>query len=90
MDVIGKLGGKKFLIALISFVLQSIFAVLGPQLGLTPEDIVEILRTLLGTTGAYLVGQSVADGWSGGKTSHVVRANQRIAAKYAAKAAKKK
>ncbi len=65
--VIGKLGGKKLLAALVGVLV----VILHSWLGLSPEAAKEIAGLLM----TYIIGQSVADGWSGGATSSVSAAN---------------
>jgi hypothetical protein len=65
--VIGKLGGKKFLVTLGG----AAVLILHNWLGLSTQSATEIVGLLM----TYVVGQSVADGWSGGATSSVAAAN---------------
>lgn len=60
--MIGKLGGRKFLVALVTLLVVVISATTGIDL----EPYKEIV---IGVTSSYLLAQGVADGWSGGATS---------------------
>ncbi len=59
---IGKVGGRKFLVAGFSLIAVVVMAVTG-------IDIEPYKETIIGIAGTYLLGQGVADGLSGGKTS---------------------
>lgn len=70
--LIGKLGGKKFLITLGG----AAVILLHNYLGMSTQMASEVVGLLM----AYIVGQSVADGWSGGATSSVAAVNAETAA----------
>lgn len=60
--LIGKIGGRKFVVALV--------ALLGVVVGsLTGFDIEPYKETIIGIVGTYLLGQGIADGLSKGATS---------------------
>ena len=61
MGVLGKLGGRKFLVAVFS----AIAIGLNSWLGISETVVI----TIGGIAAAYIFGQGVADGLSGGKTS---------------------
>lgn len=60
--IVAKLGGRKFIVALVGLVIVIVDSLTGWDL--TGQK--ELLITILG---GYLIGQGVADGLSGGKTS---------------------
>lgn len=61
---VGKFGGKKFLA-----MIGSIIVILVHKwFGIPEQVLVHIEHIVI----AYLIGQGVADGWTNGKTSHVV------------------
>jgi len=60
--LIGKIGGRKFVVALVSMIGIVVAAVTG-------IDIAPYKETIIGILGTYLLGQGIADGLSGGKTS---------------------
>lgn len=62
MEVIAKLGGRKFLVALFSLIAVIVAA-------LTGVDIQPYSETVIGIVGTYMLGQGVADGMSKGATS---------------------
>lgn len=62
-NIITKLGGRKFLVALMSLVAVVVAALTGYEI---PET---LQNTVIGILGTYLIGQGIADGLSGGKTS---------------------
>ena len=62
MGVIAKLGGRKFLVAVLGLVGVVVAA-------LTGFDISKYQETIIGILGTYLLGQGLADGLSGGATS---------------------
>ena len=76
MSILELLGGKKFFIIILSLGIQLGVSFLGPKFGLSPEEISDLLTSMLGTTGIYLAGQSLADGLSKGATSHVARSKK--------------
>jgi len=85
MEIIGKLGGKKLLVLFAALVLEFGTTVLATNLGITADQLAELLQAIMGTAGVFIVGQSVADGWSKGATSHVKRATELAVAKVAKK-----
>ena len=60
--MIAKIGGRKFLVALLGLIGVIVAA-------LTGFDIEPYKETIIGIVGSYLVGQGVADGLSKGATS---------------------
>jgi hypothetical protein len=62
MPIIAKLGGRKFIVAVFSLIAVVILA-------LTGIDISPYQDSIVGIIGAFLIGQGVADGLSGGQTS---------------------
>lgn len=62
MNFIGKIGGRKFLVALFALIAVVVLA-------LTGVDIAPYQDAIIGIAGSFLIGQGVADGLSGGKTS---------------------
>jgi hypothetical protein len=64
--IIGKLGGKKLMAAIAGVLV----VLLQSWLGFSPETAKEIVGLLM----TYIIGQSVADGWSKGKTSSTAAA----------------
>ena len=64
--LIGKLGGRKWLVALISIVLTGLNNVIGLDL----SD--KAIASIAGVAAALAIGQGLADGLSNGKTSTVV------------------
>lgn len=67
LNTIGRLGGRKFLLAIVgvaAVVAQSV-------LGISPDQVLWIGGIVV----TYILGQSVADGMSGGATSTVARVN---------------
>lgn len=62
--ILGQIGGRKFIIALFSLVGVVVLAKWN-------VDISKYQDAFVGITGAYLIGQGVADGLSGGATSTV-------------------
>jgi len=65
LNVLGRLGGRKFLVA----VFGALAIGLQSWLGVDPEATL----ALGGVIAAYVFGQGVADGFSGGSTSTVAR-----------------
>ncbi|HYG77806.1 MAG TPA: hypothetical protein VEK08_22560 [Planctomycetota bacterium] len=63
LEILGKLGGRKFLVA----VFGALAIALHSWLGIDPEATL----ALGGVVAAYVFGQGVADGFSGGATSTV-------------------
>jgi hypothetical protein len=61
-DILSKVGGKK-MFALIAYVLLLCFK---DKIGISPADFEVMSKSLM----VYFAGQSFADGWSKGKTSH--------------------
>jgi len=70
--IIGKLGGKKFIVALLGLIAVVVAALTGYEIA--PET----LQTVAAIVSSYLIGQGVADGFSGGKTSSVAKANEDV------------
>ena len=66
MGVIGKLGGRKFLVALITLVGVVIASLTGFDIGPYKDTVTNVLA-------AYLIGQGLSDGLSGGKTATAVQ-----------------
>ncbi len=62
--IIGRLGGKKFIVALFGLVAVVVAAISG-------IDIKPYENAFMSVIASFLVGQGVADGLSGGKTSSV-------------------
>lgn len=62
MNFLGKIGGRKFVVALFSLIAVVVAA-------LTGVDIEPYKETVIGIIGTYLLGQGVADGLSKGATS---------------------
>ena len=62
--LIGKIGGRKFLVALIGLIGIVVAAVTG-------FDIEPYKETIIGVIGTYLLGQGISDGLSKGATSTV-------------------
>ncbi len=67
---IGKIGGRKFIVALFAM----IAVVLQHTLGINPE----VVYTIGGVAAAYVTGQGIADGMSGGATSSVAIAHDTV------------
>ena len=65
LAILAKLGGRKFLVA----VFGALAIALQSSLGIDPESVLAIG----GIVAAYVFGQGVADGFSGGATSSVGR-----------------
>ena len=65
LDILGKLGGRKFLVA----VFGALAIGLHSWLGLSEDAVI----ALGGVVAAYVFGQGVADGLSGGATSTVAK-----------------
>jgi hypothetical protein len=65
LNVLGKLGGRKFLVA----VFGAVAIGLNSWLGISEDAVL----ALGGIVAAYVFGQGVADGFSGGMTSSVGR-----------------
>lgn len=61
--LIAKLGGRKFLLALVTLLGVAVASLTGYEIDANLRD------TLVGVLGTYLLGQGLADGLSGGKTS---------------------
>lgn len=62
MGIVAKLGGRKFLVAVLSLIGVVVAS-------LTGVDIEPYKETIIGIIGTYLLGQGVADGLSKGATS---------------------
>jgi hypothetical protein len=67
VSILGKLGGRKFLVALFGVIAIALHSWLGID-----QDAV---MTLGGVVAAYVFGQGIADGFSGGATSTSSAAN---------------
>ena len=65
LNILGKLGGRKFLVALFGTLAIALHA----WLGLDEQSILAVG----GIVAAYVFGQGVADGFSGGATSSVAK-----------------
>jgi len=61
-NLIGKLGGRKFIVALVALVGVIVAATTG-------LDLSAYENTIVGILGTFLLGQGIADGLSSGKTS---------------------
>lgn len=61
--LIAKLGGRKFLLALVTLLGVAVASLTGYEIDANLRD------TLVGVLGTYLLGQGLADGLSGGKTA---------------------
>lgn len=66
--IMGKLGGRKFLVALFGLIAVVLLAAFN-------IDIKPYENAIVGVLGTYLLGQGVADGLSGGKTSSTPPSN---------------
>jgi hypothetical protein len=71
-NVFAWLGGRKFVVALLALIAVPLS--LHSGITLTPDMQEKILTTIATIAGAFSVGQGIADGLSGGKTSSVVQA----------------
>lgn len=69
LTLLGKLGGRKFLMALFG----ALAIALHSGLGIEPDAVL----ALGGVIAAYVLGQGVADGFSGGATSSVGQLEER-------------
>jgi len=67
LSILGKLGGRKFLVAVFGALAIGIHA----WLGIEEQSVV----ALGGIVAAYVFGQGIADGFSGGATSTVAQVN---------------
>ena len=67
MNILGKLGGRKFLVAIFGVVAIGLHNWLGIQ--------TEAVMTIGGIVSAFLFGQGLADGLSGGATSSTAQQN---------------
>ncbi len=65
IQILGRLGGRKFLVA----VFGALAVALHGWLGIDPDSVL----ALGGIVAAYVFGQGVADGFSGGSTSTVAK-----------------
>jgi hypothetical protein len=65
LNILGKLGGRKFLVALFGVVAIGLHS----WLGIDEQSVLAVG----GIVAAYVFGQGVADGFSGGATSTVAR-----------------
>ena len=63
LAILGKLGGRKFLMAVFGVIAIALHSWLGISM--------EAVLTIGGVVAAYVFGQGVADGFSGGSTSSV-------------------
>lgn len=66
MNILAKLGGKKFILAIFGVIAVAAHNWLGID--------TEAVMTVGGIVAAYVMGQGIADGFSGGKTSSVAAA----------------
>jgi hypothetical protein len=64
--LVGKMGGRKFVVSLVSILLVGISKMVGMDLG--PETVASIA----GIAATYVLGQSYADAKTDGKTSTTV------------------
>lgn len=62
-NLIAKLGGRKFLLALVTLLGVAVASLTGYEID------ANLSETLVGVLGTYLLGQGLADGLSGGKTA---------------------
>lgn len=69
LTVLGKLGGRKFIVAVFAALAVALNALFGIS-----EDAV---LTIGGIAASYLLGQGIADGFSGGETSSVAAARDK-------------
>ena len=67
LNILGKLGGRKFLVAVFGALAIGIHS----WLGIDEQSVV----ALGGIVAAYVFGQGIADGFSGGATSTVASLN---------------
>lgn len=67
--IIGKLGGKKFIVAILGVVAVVVTATTGFEI--PPETLNKVIEAIGMIAGGFGVGQGIADGFSGGKTSSV-------------------
>jgi hypothetical protein len=65
--LISRLGGKKLIVALTGV----LAVILSTKLGLSEEQVKHVLDAIALICAAFGVGQGIADGLSGGATSHV-------------------
>ncbi len=70
LSFLGKLGGRKFIVALFG----ALAVALHNSLGIEPDAVM----TLGGIVAAYVFSQGVADGFSGGATSSVARTDDGV------------
>ena len=66
-NILGQLGGKKFILALFGLVA----VVLNAKFGVSEQSVLAVG----GIVAAYVLGQGLADGLSGGATSSVAQVN---------------
>lgn len=67
-DIIGKLGGKKFVQSIVSVLAVALVAIFGREI--LSEKMQElIVYAIGGISGAYNIGQGISDGLTGGLTS---------------------
>ena len=65
--ILGKLGGRKFIVALVG--LAAVVLTATGQFDMSPELQAKAVEAVMWITGLFAVGQGVADGLSGGRTS---------------------
>ena len=69
--LISALGGKKYTSVIIGIISVILIGVFKDRLGLSEEATETMTLSILGMVGAHNVGQGIADGLTGGKTSHL-------------------
>ena len=79
---IGSIGGKKFIVAL--FGLIAVVFTAKTKIEVPPETLNTVLTAIATIVGTFGVGQGIADGLSGGKTSSVAANNEAAKQKDAA------
>lgn len=68
--IIGKLGGRSFIVALVGLILVIVTATTGLEIS---EDIKkQVIEAIMLIVGIHSAGRGIADGLSGGKTSTTV------------------
>lgn len=68
-NFIGSIGGKKFIVALLSLIAVVVTAKTGIEVN--PDTLNKVIEAIGMIAGGFGVGQGIADGFSGGKTSSV-------------------
>lgn len=68
ISMLGKLGGRKFIVAVFS----ALAVALNAYFGISEASVI----TIGGIAASYLLGQGIADGFSGGETSTVAAARE--------------